>query len=85
MQAKETLVLLDLKMVKLLSLDFKKTKELINMQKTILRMKKSLEDDCYIAFVSANEDYHFGVRKNDDVTFLDEKTIAKYQQITTLN
>lgn len=46
------------------------------MKGTILKMKKSLEDDCYIAFVSANEDYHFGVRKNDDVTFLDEKTIA---------
>ncbi len=46
------------------------------MKETILKMKKSLEDDCYIAFVSANEDYHFGVRKNDDVTFLDEKTIA---------
>lgn len=46
------------------------------MKETILKMKKSLEDDCYIAFVSANEDYHFGVRKNDEVRFLDEKTIA---------
>ena len=45
------------------------------MKETILKMKKSLEDDCYIAFVSANEDYHFGVRKNDDVTFLDENFI----------
>ena len=46
------------------------------MKGTILKMKKSLEEDCYIAFVSANADYHFGARKNDDLTFLDEKTIA---------
>lgn len=39
-------------------------------------MQKSLEDDCYIAFVSANEDYHFGLRNHDNFEFLDDKTIA---------
>ena len=46
------------------------------MRETIRNMKKSLEDDCYIAFVSANEDYHFGLRKDDDFHFVDGKTIV---------
>lgn len=46
------------------------------MEKTILEMQKSLEDDCYIAFVSANEEYNFGLRKNDSFRFVDEKTIV---------
>jgi len=58
------------------------------MRETIRKMKKSLEDDCYIAFVSANEDYHFGLRKDDDYHFLDGKTIAIHRQngsITIIN
>ena len=58
------------------------------MQKTILRMKKSLEDDCYIAFISSNEDYDFGVRKSDDIEFLDNKTLSihrKSGRITIIN
>lgn len=50
------------------------------MRETIRKMKKSLEDDCYIAFVSANEDYHFGLRKNDDYHFLDGKTLAIHRK-----
>ena len=46
------------------------------MEKTILEMQKSLEDDCFIAFVSANEDFHFGLRKNDKFRFVDDKTIV---------
>ncbi len=46
------------------------------MEKTIRNMYNSLEEKCYIAFVSANENYHFGLRKNDDFEFLDEKTLV---------
>lgn len=46
------------------------------MKKTILNMQKSLEEDCYIAFISANEDYDFGLRRNDNFKFVDEKTIV---------
>ena len=46
------------------------------MEKTILEMQKSLEDDCRINFVSANPDYHFGLRKDDTFEFLDDKTLA---------
>ena len=45
------------------------------MEGTIRKMIKSLEEDCYIAFVSANENYHFGLRKDDDFRFIDGKTI----------
>ena len=46
------------------------------MKKTIQDMQNSLEDKCYIAFVSANEDFHFGLRKNDKFRFVDDKTIV---------
>ena len=50
------------------------------MKKTILNMKNSLEDDCYIAFISANNDYDFGVRKKDDIEFVDEKTLLVHRE-----
>lgn len=45
------------------------------MQKAILKMKESLEEGCYIALISANEDFDFGIRKSDDIEFLDSKTL----------
>ena len=45
------------------------------LQKAILKMKESLDDESFVSFVSANGDYHFAVRKDDDVEFLDNKTI----------
>lgn len=50
------------------------------MKKTILNMKNSLEDDCYIAFISANNDYDFGVRKKDEIEFVDEKTLLVHRE-----
>ena len=50
------------------------------MQQTILEMYKTLEDDYFIAFVSANEDYHFGLRKIDDMEFLDDKTLLIHRK-----
>ena len=50
------------------------------MKKTILNMKNSLEDDCYIAFISANNDYDFGVRKKDEMEFVDEKTLLVHRE-----
>ena len=46
------------------------------MEETIRKMQKSLEGDCYIAFVSANPDYDFRLRKTDTFRFVDEKTIV---------
>ena len=50
------------------------------MEKTIRDMQKSLEDGCFIAFVSANEDYNFGLRKADTFKFIDDKTIVIHRQ-----
>ena len=50
-------------------------KELRTMEKTLLKMRESLEDDCYIGFVSANDEFDFGLRKSDDFEFLDDKTL----------
>ena len=45
------------------------------LQKAILKMKESLNDESFVSFVSANGDYHFALRKDDDIEFLDNKTI----------
>ena len=50
------------------------------MEETIRKMYNSLEEECYIAFVSANDEYHFGLRKNDDFKFVDDKTIVIYRK-----
>ena len=50
------------------------------MKETILKMKDTLENDCLIAFVSSNEDYHFGIRKSDKIDFIDDKTIVVHRK-----
>ncbi len=50
------------------------------MKQTILKMYNSLEEDCYIAFVSANEDYDFGVRKSDKIQFVDENRLVIHRK-----
>ena len=50
------------------------------MKQTILEMHNSLEEDCYIAFVSANEDYDFGVRKSDKLKFVDENRLVIHRK-----
>lgn len=50
------------------------------MKDTILRMKKSLDKDCYIAFISANPDYDFAVRQHDKLDFLDDKTLLIHRR-----
>ncbi len=58
------------------------------MRNAILKMKDSLEDDCYISFVSSNENYDFGVRKSDKTEFIDERTLLvtrKSGRVTIIN
>ena len=50
------------------------------MKQTILEMYYSLEEDCYIAFVSANEDYDFGIRKSDKIKFADENRLIIHRK-----
>lgn len=50
------------------------------MRETIRKMKLHLEDDSYIAFVSANDNYDFGLRKEDDYHFIDGKTLAIHRK-----
>ncbi len=50
------------------------------MRETILKMKKSLEDSHYIALVSSNPNYDFGIRKSDDIKFLDDETMLIHRQ-----
>ena len=50
------------------------------MKQTILKMYNSLEEDCYIAFVSANEDYDFGVRKSDKIKIVDENRLVIHRK-----
>ena len=46
------------------------------MEKTIRDMHNNLKEGCYIGFVSANDEYDFGLRKQDDFNFVDEKTLV---------
>ena len=50
------------------------------MEKVIREMYNSLEEDCYIAFVSANEDYDFGVRKSDKIKIVDENRLVIHRK-----
>ena len=50
------------------------------MTETILNMQNSLEEDYYIALVSANEDFDFGVRKSDKLQFLDENRLVIHRK-----
>ena len=50
------------------------------MEKVIREMYNSLEEDCYIAFISANDDYDFGLRKRDNFHFLDDKTLIIHRK-----
>ena len=50
------------------------------MKETILNMQNSLEEDYYIALVSANEDFDFGVRKSDKLQFLDANRLVIHRK-----
>ena len=50
------------------------------MKETILNMQNSLEEDYYIALVSANEDFDFGVRKSDKLQFLDGNRLVIHRK-----
>lgn len=50
------------------------------MKKTIQDMQNSLEDKCYIAFVSANEDFDFGVGASDKLQFLDDNRLVIHRK-----
>lgn len=56
--------------------DFAKTKEMIDMQETILEMQNSLDENHFIAFVSANENPHCVALKSDELKFPDNKTVV---------
>lgn len=50
------------------------------MRKTIIDMKNSLKDDYCIVFVSANDNYEFTLRKEDNYHFIDEKTLVIHRE-----
>lgn len=50
------------------------------MRETILKMKKSLQDGRYIALVSSNPNYDFGIREHDDIEFLNDETMLIHRQ-----
>ena len=50
------------------------------MKKTIQDMQNSLEDKCYIAFVSSSEDFDFGVRASDKLQFLDDNRLVIHRK-----
>ena len=56
--------------------DFEKTKGMIDMQETILEMQKSLDENHFIAFVSANENPQCVALKSDELKFPDNKTVV---------
>lgn len=57
-------------------LDLGKTKEMTDMQETILEMQRSLDDKHFIAFISANENPQSVVLKSDKLDFPDNKTVV---------
>lgn len=57
-------------------LDLGKTKEMTDMQETILEMQESLDDKHFIAFISANENPQSVALKSDELKFPDNKTLV---------
>lgn len=57
-------------------LDLGKTKEMTDMQETLLEMQESLDDKHFIAFVSANENPQSVALKSDMLDFPDNKTVV---------
>ena len=57
-------------------LDLGKTKEMTDMQETILEMQESLDDKHFIAFISANENPQSVALKSDELKFPDNKTVV---------
>ena len=55
---------------------FEKTKEMTDMQETLLEMQNSLDENHFIAFVSANENPHCVALKSDELKFPDNKTVV---------
>ena len=50
------------------------------MKKIIKEMHKSLDENHYISFVTSNENYDFGLRKNDTIESLDDKRILIHRE-----
>ena len=57
-------------------LDLGKTKEMTDMQETILEMQRNLDDKHFIAFISANENPQSVALKSDELKFPDNKTLV---------
>ena len=57
-------------------MDLGKPKEMTDMQETILEMQNSLDENHFIAFVSANENPHCVALKSDELKFPDNKTVV---------
>ena len=57
-------------------LDLGKTKEMTDMQETILEMQRNLDDKHFIAFISANENPQSVALKSDELKFPDNKTVV---------
>lgn len=56
--------------------DSENTKEGMNMENTILEMQKNLDEEHFIAFVSADENPYCAVMKSDELNFPDNKTVV---------
>lgn len=83
MQVKATLILLDLKTVKHLSLDFKKTKELINMRDLIMNLQTNCPPNHFIQLETVKDDMKFKIRKNDLVRFKGKLIYLHHKGVVT--
>ena len=45
------------------------------MENAILEMQQNLTDGLFIAFVPADDEQYYTLKKSDDVNFLDSKTL----------
>ena len=52
------------------------TKGMMNMENAILEMQRNLDEEHFIAFVSADENPYCAVMKSDELNFPDNKTVV---------
>ena len=45
------------------------------MENAILEMQQNLTDGLFIAFVPADDEQYYALKKSDDIQFLDSKTL----------
>lgn len=56
-------------------LDSGKTKGRIDMESAIHEMQQNLTGSLFLAFVTADENVYYSLKKSDEINFLDSKTI----------